>query len=134
MAAKLSPDAGDLARALLPVSLDPTRRLRRDLQVGALDSTQSERAFHADATHIREMRSSGDSLYLIDVAAKDFDAVLMHAPEMIEGWLTGYCEPTDEFRRRVQLAEGAFLVGLCEALLGHDPARGIRLGELSVQR
>ena len=83
-------------------------------------------AFDAAETHIRETRGAGASLYLIDVAAKDFEVVLTHAPEMIEDWLTGYSEPTDEFRRRVHLAEGAFL-GLCEALLTHDPARGIRL-------
>ena len=85
-----------------------------------------EHAFDAAETHIRETRGAGASLYLIDVAAKDFEVVLLHAPEMIEDWLTGYSEPTDEFRRRVHLAEGAFL-GPCEALLTHDPARGIRL-------
>ena len=101
--------------AISPLTIDA------DSQVKA-----HEHAFDAAEAHIRETRVAGASLYIVDVEAKDFEVLLIHAPEMIEDWLTGYCEPTDEFRRRVHLAEGAFL-GLCEALLTHDPARGIRL-------
>lgn len=41
-------------------------------------------------------------------------------------WLEGSRDVTVDFRRRVRLAETAFLA-LCEALLSHDPARGAAL-------
>ena len=95
--------------------------------VDAEEQLQTLRAtVDAANTHIQDAWRSGASLYLIDVHVKDFLAVLKHAPDAIDQWLSGLSEPTEEFTRRVRLAEGAFL-GLCEALMEHDPDRGTAL-------
>ncbi len=52
--------------------------------------------------------------------------VLRHVPEMVDRWLEGYHDLTMDFRRRVCLAETAFL-SLCEVLLAQDPPRGVSL-------
>ena len=127
----LSVDISERKHTPFAYSVSPRReKEENEFQSLAIDAdaqTQAhQRAFDAAATHIHEARRSGASLYLIDVPARDFETVLMHAPEMIEDWLTGCCTPTDEFRQRVCSAEGAFL-GLCETLLAHDPVRGIML-------
>ena len=58
--------------------------------------------------------------------AEDFFPVLQHTPDIVEQWLEGFCEPTADFQRRVLFAEKAFLA-LCEALIAHDPERGVQL-------
>ncbi|MDD9986483.1 MAG: hypothetical protein OXQ31_09445 [Spirochaetaceae bacterium] len=85
-----------------------------------------QRAFDMATAQIHATRQAGASLYLANVDPKDFEPVLEFAPELIEHWLDGYCELTEIFQRRVLLAEGVFL-GLCEALLAHDPSRGTKL-------
>ena len=85
-----------------------------------------QRAFGIATSRIRKARQSGADLYLIDFDAKDFEPVIQHAPDIVEQWLEGSTEATEEFQRRVHLAEGAFLA-LCEALLAHDPERGSQL-------
>ncbi len=62
----------------------------------------------------------------ISYCAEDFVPVLQHTPDIVEQWLEGFCEPTADFQRRVLFAEKAFLA-LCEALLVHDPERGVQL-------
>ena len=84
------------------------------------------RAIETATTRIEEARASGASLYLTDVEAIDMEPVIRHASDMLNRWLEGYREITTDFRRRVQLAETAFLA-LCEALLVHDAARGVKL-------
>jgi hypothetical protein len=54
------------------------------------------------------------------------EPVLQHASDLLDRWLEGCRERTNDFRRRVRLAETAFLA-LCEALLVRDPARGVEL-------
>ena len=127
----LSVDIAERKHTPFAYSVSPRREKEENafqsLAIDANAQTQAhQRAFDTAANHIRDARRSGASLYLIDVPARDFETVLMHAPGMIDDWLTGYWNPTDEFRRRVCSAEGAFL-GLCEALLAYDPVRGIKL-------
>src|SRR5262249_34860735 len=66
------------------------------------------------------------SLYLTDVDADDMGPVVRHAPDMVARWLEGQHERNADFKRRVRLAEAAYLA-LCEALLTQDPARGAEL-------
>ena len=75
---------------------------------------------------IREARKSGASLYLANVDADDFVPVLQHASDAVDFWLEGLAGLTADFRRRIILAEGAFLA-LCEALLARDPERGAQV-------
>jgi len=77
-------------------------------------------------SRIHEARTSGASLYLANINAEDFEPVLLHASDMVDHWLEGFLTLTADFRRRVHLAEGAFLA-LCEALLDYDPMRGAQL-------
>jgi hypothetical protein len=96
---------------------------------GALDNDPAanvRRAFSTAVERIRQARASGASLYLSNMSAEDMVPVVRHAPDLVELWLQGAPERTDDFRRRVILAEGAFL-GLCEALLHHHPDRGVLL-------
>jgi hypothetical protein len=84
------------------------------------------RAAETAIFRILEARRLGASLYLADMDADDFAPILGHAAEMTDRWLEGFREPTADFRRRVRLAEAAFLA-LCEALLRYDPVRGTQL-------
>ncbi len=70
--------------------------------------------------------SSGAILYLKDFDYRDFEPVLCHASDFVEKWLADLSNPTVEFIHRILLAEGAFLA-LCEALLIHNPERGVKL-------
>ncbi len=70
--------------------------------------------------------SSGAILYLKDFDYRDFEPVLCYASDIVEEWLADLPNPTVEFKRRILLAEGAF-IALCEALLIHDPELGVKL-------
>jgi hypothetical protein len=84
------------------------------------------RASETAAARIEEARLAGASLYLANVDSEDFGPVIRHAPEMVVRWLDGCAERSNDFRRRVRLAEAAYL-SLCEALLASDPERGTEL-------
>ena len=58
------------------------------------------------------------------VEAEDFGPVLRYAPDAVVQWLEGCSEPTAEFRAR---AHNSIFRPLCEALLAHDPTRGVQL-------
>ena len=75
---------------------------------------------------VGQARQSGAQFLHTRFHADDFDQVLDLCPEALDRWLDGIDRLTDEFRRRVRLAEG-FFVGLCEAVLKRDPSRGIPL-------
>ena len=60
----------------------------------------------------------------LNVDANDFEPVLQHAPEIVEQWLEGCSGPTAEFQNR---AHSSIFRPLCEALLAHDPCRGVQL-------
>ena len=68
---------------------------------------------------VKRARQEGASLYLADVDAADFDAVLRHRPGLVETWLEGMDPRTDDFVHRVRLSNG-FFVALCEALLARS--------------
>lgn len=88
--------------------------------------TRFQRAVETAAERIEAARKSGARLYLTDLDPEDLAAVLRHAPEFVEVWLEGQDRPTEDFVRRVQLAEPAYLA-LCEALLAADAPRGVAL-------
>lgn len=85
---------------------------------------EQRRAEEVARVRLDEARSAGASLLLVNMEVEDLALVWEHAPEMFERWLDGYREPTLDFRRRVRLAETAYLA-MCEVLLTHDPARGV---------
>ena len=58
------------------------------------------------------------------VEVEDFEPVFRHAPDIVEHWLEGCSDPTAEFRYR---AHYSLFRPLCEALLAHDPCRGVQL-------
>jgi hypothetical protein len=84
------------------------------------------RAVETAMERIQAAWKAGASLYLANVAVDDLLAVVRHAPDIVSAWLQGATECTDDFRRRVGLADSAF-VALCEALMRCDPARGVEL-------
>jgi hypothetical protein len=81
------------------------------------------RAIEKATKRMEEARKSGASLYLTDVEVIHLEPVVRYAPDVIDRWLDGCSDVTTDFRRRVRLAETAFLA-LCEALLVHEPERG----------
>jgi hypothetical protein len=84
------------------------------------------RAIETAIARIDAARKAGASLYLADIAAADVEPVVHHAPEIVNRWLEGYRVGAADFTRRVRLAEAPYLA-LCEALLKHDPPRGVAL-------
>lgn len=84
------------------------------------------RAAETAANRIREAQSAGASLYLMELSAEDMVAIFRIAPEFINKWLEGEKELTADFKRRVMLAETAYL-SICEALLRHHSERGVTL-------
>lgn len=84
------------------------------------------RVINVAHSRIEEARAKGASLYLTDLDAEDFRAVVQFAKERVNRWLAGMEERTAEFKKRVRLSEGAFLA-LCEAMLEHEPKRGVEL-------
>lgn len=84
------------------------------------------RAVKAASARIEDARKSGASLYLTDVKAQDMEQVVLHASDLLSRWLEGDRDISEDFRRRVLLAEPTFLA-LCEALLIHTPERGVAL-------
>jgi len=121
--------AGPLLFSVTPIDApqdpnDPVGNLRRAFDNDPVVNVR--RAFTTAVERIRQARAAGASLYLTNMSVEDMMPVLRHAPDLVELWLQGARERTVDFRRRVILAEGAFL-GLCEALLRHDPDRGVLL-------
>ncbi|MGO9377483.1 MAG: hypothetical protein ACLP29_02885 [Dissulfurispiraceae bacterium] len=100
---------------------DQLTRLTQNEQMNAY-----RRAVETAGSRISSARASGASLYLADIDAKDFAPILQHASDMVDNWLEGSVTLTSDFRRRVCLAEPAFLA-LCEALLAYNATRGVRL-------
>jgi hypothetical protein len=60
----------------------------------------------------------------LNVAVEDFEPALRYAPDIVEQWLEGCSELTAEFRYR---AHNTVFRPLCEALLAHDPCKGVQL-------
>jgi hypothetical protein len=104
---------------------DPLAALSTAMDIDAQVNAQ-RRAAETAISRISKARSSGTSLYLAVIDAMDFVPVLQCAPDIVDLWLEGLNELTEDFQRRVCLAELTFLA-LCEALLAHDPTRGTQL-------
>ena len=68
--------------------------------------------------------SAKESNLALNVDAKDFEPVFQHAPSTVEEWLEGFSGPTAEFQNR---AHNSIFRPFCEALLAHDPCRGVQL-------
>jgi hypothetical protein len=85
-----------------------------------------KKAIETAAKRIREAREAGASLYLVNLHAEDMDPVLLHAPDLVENWMEGCSKPTSDFKRRVRLAEAAYLA-LCDTLMKQDAVRGVEL-------
>lgn len=60
----------------------------------------------------------------LNAEAEDFEPVFQYAPDTVDQWLEGCSEPTAELRAR---AHNSIFRPLCEALLAHDPCRGVQL-------
>jgi hypothetical protein len=106
-------------------SINPMEALKASMDVDA-QVIAHRRAIKTAASRIREARLLGASLYLSNIAPEDFVPVLKHATELVDQWLEGSDEVTSDFRRRVGLAEGAYLA-LCEALFICAPLKGSQL-------
>ncbi len=62
----------------------------------------------------------------IRIDAKAFKPFLIHAMDIVEQWLQGYCESIVRFQHFGHSGEQVFLT-LCEALLAHAPEKGAQL-------
>jgi hypothetical protein len=110
-----------------PIDLpdDRASSLRRAIDADARQDAW-QRACNTAIERISQARAAGASLYLANVDVEDMVLVVRHTPEFVDLWLHGMADGTSDFRRRVILADWAFLA-LCEALMRHDPDRGVRL-------
>jgi len=106
-------------------SEDPIGAMRAAMDIEAQIKAR-KRAADTAIKRISEARESGASLYLANVRAEDIDAVLVHAPDLVEDWLEGSIELTSDFKRHARLAECTY-IALCEALLKYDAPRGVAL-------
>lgn len=78
------------------------------------------------AAAIDKVRSSGHSLYLHTFSRATVDAAYKASPAVWEDLLAGAEAQSATFLRRLHSAEGLYLC-LCEVLLTHAPAKGLRL-------
>lgn len=78
------------------------------------------------AATIDKVRSGGHSLYLHTFSTETVEAAYKATPSAWEELLIGAEARSAVFVRRVHTAEGLYLA-LCEALLKHAPAKGLRL-------
>jgi hypothetical protein len=133
--ADVSADRGEIDSDFLKLSTTPAKSAEEsDDPIAAFKAPADidaqlkahQRALNTANQRIDDARRSGASLYLTDMNPRDFDFVLRHSPDLVQDWLEGSNEVTADFRRRVRLAEGAYLA-LCEALLAHDAQRGVAL-------
>lgn len=78
------------------------------------------------AAVIDKVRSSGHSLYLHTFLSVTVEAAYKATPSVWDELLAGAEAQSAPFVRRVRTADGLFLA-LCEVLLEHAPAKGLRL-------
>jgi hypothetical protein len=84
------------------------------------------RAVDTAYQRISQAQAAGANLYLSHISAQDLDPVWTYARPTFDTWTEGLDHLTSDFRRRVRLAELAFLA-ICETLLNNDPIRGVKL-------
>ncbi|NRD47252.1 hypothetical protein [Corallococcus exiguus] len=83
-------------------------------------------AFDIATERIQAAHNSGANLFMSNFDTQEFVPVIKYAPDLVSRWLEGMNGPTDDFKRRVGLAESAYLA-LCEALLSSTSNLGARL-------
>ena len=99
------------------------RQSTRDLD--EVQKRMDQLAKDAAAT-IDKVRSNGHSLYLHTFAYETLEVAYRASPAAWEDLLAGAEAQSTTFLRRVHSAEGLYLC-LCEVLLTHAPAKGLRL-------
>jgi hypothetical protein len=123
------PKPSELARVLVTepsTSKDIGQLLRQSRRdPDEVQKRMDQLAKDATAT-IDKVRSSGHSLYLHTFAYSTFEAAYRASPAAWEDLLVGAEAQSTTFLRRVHSAEGLYLC-LCEVLLAHAPAKGLRL-------
>ena len=102
------------------------RRVTERLTSPEKHAEKRRQILQAYIEEVKDIRRAGGQLYLADIKAEDFDPVLKHCPWAVDSWVEGLDTLSEEFTRKVRLAEG-FFVALCEALLKHKPAQGVSL-------
>ena len=107
-------DQGDVRRVMERLT-SPEKHVEKRRQI-----------LQAYIEEVKDIRRAGGQLYLANIKSEDFDPVLKHCPWAVDSWVQGLEICSEEFTRRVRLAEG-FFVALCEALLKHKPAQGVSL-------
>jgi len=101
---------------------DPVAAWRRALDVdGQLEAHRT--AGRVAVARIEAARAAGASLYLTDVSVDDIELPVLHCPDLVADWIDGLPDVTNDFKRRVHLAEG-FYLSLAEALLRNNDHRG----------
>jgi hypothetical protein len=103
-------DALSMKLALDPESMSKARRAAADVAI----------------QRIKLARTSGASLFNLNVPTEDCLSLVHEAPDFVDQLLDGVETRSEDFRRRVALAEG-FYLALCEALFGTDPAKAVIL-------
>lgn len=124
------PKPSELARVLVAEPSTTSNDIGEFLKQSArnLDEVQKrmdQLAKDAAAT-IDKVRSCGHSLYLHTFAYATVEAAYRASPASWEELLAGAEVLSTTFLRRVHSAEGLYLC-LCEVLLAHAPAKGLRL-------
>lgn len=124
------PKPAELARVLVT---EPTRKsgdIRELIKQTTRDPDEVQKRMDQlakdAAAIIDKVRSSGHSLYLHTFSSETVEAAYKATPSVWEELLAGAEAQSASFARRVHTAEGLYLA-LCEALLKHAPAKGLRL-------
>lgn len=84
------------------------------------DARHRQNAVDTAVERIRDARISGARLFIHSFMPEDFAPFIINHRDTVMQWIEGYADGSSEFRRRVRLAEGAF-IALCDALFEHDP-------------
>jgi len=75
---------------------------------------------------MRAARASGASLFVVNVDSADAMLLIRGASDFVDLLLEGHETRSDDFRRRVALAEGLY-VALCDAFFEADPPKAVGL-------
>lgn len=84
------------------------------------------RAVKLAIERFQQAKQAGANFYLTGFAPQDLKALVACDPPQLNSWLDGMNDGSASFRRRVGMAEGAY-IALCEALLDLFPERGAAL-------
>lgn len=79
-----------------------------------------QNAIDTAVERIRDARIGGARLFIHSFGPEDFAPFIVNHRETVMQWIEGYANGSPEFRRRVELAEGAF-IAICDAMFEYDP-------------